>query len=101
MVNAFFASVTKSTLDDVIAAHNGGADPTTIADLIGRVQANMAAMEDMHRDMMLYLDRTSDPNSSTTEKNYAKNALRNDFTTGVRNKGGSARSNKVFAAYKL
>ena len=101
VANAFFTSITKAALDDVIAAHNGGADPTAISDLLGRVQANMAAMEDMHRDRMLYLDLTSDPSSSATEKDYANNVLRNEFTPGVQNKGGSARSNKVFAAYQL
>ena len=101
MANAFFTSITKAALDDVIAAHNGGADPTAIADLLRRVHANMAAMEDMHGDQMLYLDLTSDPSSSATEKDYANNVLRNEFTPGVQNKGGSARSNKVFAAYQL
>ncbi len=50
---------------------------------------------------MLYLDLTSDPSSSATEKDHANNVLRNEFTPGVYNKGGSARSNKVFAAYQL
>ena len=48
---------------------------------------------------MLYLDLTSEPSSSATEKDYANNVLRNDFTPGVQNKGGSAISNNVFAAY--
>ena len=61
----------------------------------------MAAIEDMHRDRMLFLGLTSDPNSSATEKDFANNILRNDFQPGVQNKGGSARSNKVFAAYQL
>ena len=101
VANAFFASVTKAALDDAIAANNNGEDPETVSILLGQVQANMAAIEDMHRDRMLFLDLTSDPNSSATEKDFANNILRNDFQPGVQNKGGSARSNKVFAAYQL
>jgi hypothetical protein len=60
----------------------------------------MAAIEDMHRDRMLFLDLTSDPSSSATERDFANNVLRNEFTLGVQNMGGSARSNKIFAAYQ-
>jgi hypothetical protein len=60
----------------------------------------MAAIEDMHRDRMLFLDLIPDTSSSATERDFASNVLRNEFTPGVQNKGGSARSNKVFAAYQ-
>ena len=92
--------MTKATLGDAIAANNNGGDPETVAILLGHVQANMA-IEGMHRDRMLFLDLTSDPNFSSTEKDFANNILRNDFQLGVQNKRGSARSNKVFAAYQL
>ena len=59
----------------------------------------MAAIEDMHRNRMLFRDRTSNPDYSATEIDFANNALRNDFSPGVQNKGGSPRSNKVFATY--
>ncbi len=68
--------------------------------MLRQVQANMGAIEDMHRDRMLYLDLTSDPGSSATERDYANNILKQDFSPGVQNKGGSARSNKNFAAYQ-
>ena len=55
----------------------------------------------MHRDRMLFLDLVSDPTSSATERDFANNILYNDLKPGVQNKGGSARSNKVFAAYQL
>ncbi len=32
---------------------------------------------------MLYLDLTSDPNSSTTECDFSHNILKNEFTPGV------------------
>ncbi len=52
----------------------------------------MAAIEDMHRDRMLFLDLTSDPGSSATERDFANNVLKNEFTPGVQN--------KIFAAYQ-
>jgi len=101
VATAFYASVTKAALDDAITANNNGKDPDLVATLLGQVQANMAAIEDMHRDRMMYLDLTSDPSSSATEIDFANNVLRNDFSPGVQNKGGSVRINKVFAAYQL
>jgi hypothetical protein len=100
VANAFFASVTRAALDDAIAAANEG-DQKSALNLLAQVSNNMAAIEDMHRDRMLYLDLTSDPNSSATERDFAHNILKNEFTPGVQNKGGSARSNKIFAAYQV
>jgi hypothetical protein len=88
-------------MDDAIAAKNNGGDSETVSILLGQVQADITAIEDIHRDRMMFLDLTSDPNSSATEKNFANNILCNDFQPRVQNKGGSARSNKVFAAYQL
>ena len=100
VANAFFASVTRSALDDAIAAAIEG-DQKASLNLLSQVSNNMAAIEDMHRDRMLYLDLTSDPGSSATERDFAHNILKNEFTPGVQNKGGSARSNKIFAAYQV
>ncbi len=61
----------------------------------------MAAIEDVHRDKMPYFDLTSDPNSSATERDFSHNILKNEFTPGVHNKEGSARSNKIFVAYQV
>jgi hypothetical protein len=99
VANAFFASVTKAALDDAISAALEGDEQSALT-LLAQVSNNMAAIEDMHRDRMLFLDLTSDPNSSATERDYANNILRNEFIPGVQNKGGSARSNKMFAAYQ-
>ncbi len=100
MANAFFASVTRAALDDAIAAVNEG-DHRSALNLLAQVSNNMAAIEDMHRDMMLYLYLVSDPSSSSTERDFNNNILKNKFTLGVQNKGGSARSNKIFAAYQV
>ncbi len=61
----------------------------------------MAAREDMLRDKMMFLDISSDPNSSATEKDFSNNVLRKKFTPCVQNKGGSTKSNRVFAAYPV
>jgi len=97
--NAFFASVTKAPLDDAISAALEGDEQSALT-LLGQVINNMAAIEEMHRDLMRFLDLTSDLNSSATERDFANNILKNEFTPGVRNKGGSARSNNIFAAYQ-
>ena len=60
MANAFFASVTRAALDDAIAAASEG-DQKASLNLLSQVSNNMAAIEDMHRYRMLYLDLTSDP----------------------------------------
>ena len=99
VANAFFASVTRAALDDAIAATREG-DTKSAAILLSQVANNMAAIEDLHRDRMLFLDLTSDPSASATEKDYANNILRNEFTPGVQNKGGSSKANKNFAAYQ-
>jgi hypothetical protein len=61
----------------------------------------MVALEDMIRDRMMFLDLSFDPDASAAEKDFAQNVLRNEFSLGVQNKGGSAKSNKVFAAYRV
>ncbi len=66
VANALCASVTKDVFDDAIAANNERKDPESVATLLGQVQASMVVIEDMHRDRMIYLDLTSDPNSSFT-----------------------------------
>ena len=48
----------------------------------------MTAIEDLHRDMMMFLDLTSDPNAPASEMVYANNVIRNEFTPEVLKKGG-------------
>jgi hypothetical protein len=75
--------VSKATLDDAIVKNTNGVDPETVVTFLGEVQKDMTAIEDMHRDRMLFHDLTSDPNSSATEKDFATNVLRNELTMGV------------------
>ncbi len=55
----------------------------------------MVAIDYMHRDRVLFLGLTSNPNSSSAEKDYANNVLCNEFTPGVKNKGSFSMSNKI------
>jgi hypothetical protein len=82
VVNVFFASVTRAALDDAISAAPEGDEQSSLT-LLAQVNNNMSAIEDMHRDRMLILDLTSDPSSSATERDFANNILKNEFTPGV------------------
>ncbi len=86
-------------MDDAISSILEG-DHQSDFNLLAHVSNNMAAVEDMHRDRMLFLDLTSDTISSATERDFANNILMNESTPGVQNMGGSARSNRIFAAYQ-
>ncbi len=99
MSNACFASVTDAIAEDALVAHlNGDASNTTI--LFDQVINNMGAIMDMQRDRIFFLDLTSDPASAPTQREFANNILKNEFTPTVQNKGGSARTNKKYAAYE-
>jgi hypothetical protein len=98
VAHAFYAAVTRTALDDGIAALKDG-DDTTATILLTQVSNNMAAIEDLHRDKMRFLDLTSDPNATAPERDYAHNVLHNEFAPGVQNKGSSSEANKNFAAY--
>jgi hypothetical protein len=67
--------------------------------LFAHVSNTMAAIEDLHRDMMMFLDPTSDLNAPASKKDYANNIIRNEFTPRVHNKWGSSKATKNFAAY--
>ena len=99
MANAFFASITRAALDDAIFAALEGDEQYALL-LFAHFNDNMASIEDMHRDRMFFLDLTSDPSYSATERDFTNNVLRNEFTPGVENKRGSARSNNIVAAYQ-
>jgi hypothetical protein len=74
VAHAFYAAVTRSALDENIAALRDG-DDKTVAILLTQVSNNMAAVEDLHRDRMMFLDLTSDPNATAPESDYANNVL--------------------------
>ena len=100
VARAFYATVTRTALDDGIAAIKDGDDKTS-AILFTQVSKNMAAIEELYRDKMLLLDLTSDPSANAPERNYPNNVLHNkELTPGVHSKGGSSNTHKNFAAYQ-
>ena len=80
--HAFYAGVTRATLDYDIAATKEG-DEKAASILLAHFSNNMAAIEDLHRDKMLFMDLTSDPNGSASERGYVNILLRKKFTPGV------------------
>jgi hypothetical protein len=92
--------IARASIDDSIIDTNDG-EGKSASILLSQVSNNMATLEDMLSDRMLFLDFSSNPNSSAAEKDLTNNVLRNEFTPGVQNKRGSAKSNKVFAAYQV
>ena len=98
VAHAFYAAVIRSDIDGSIASPRDGDDKTATI-LLTHASNNMAAIEDLHKDKMMFLDLTSDPNATAPERDYANNVLRNKFAPGVQNKGGSSKANKNFAAY--
>ncbi len=99
VAHAFYAVVTRTALDDGVAALKDG-DDKTASILLTQVCNNMAAIENLHnRDKMLFMDLTFDPNAIAPRRDYANNVLRNEFAPGVQNKKGSSKANKNFAAY--
>jgi len=49
---------------------------------------------------MFFLDLASDPASTPTQRNFANNVFMKDFAHTDQNKGGSAKTNKKYAAYE-
>ena len=83
--NAFFASTTHAAAQDALAAHLAGdADSTTT--LLNQVVNSLAAIKDMQRDRMFFLYLTADPASTPTQRDFANNVLKNEFTPTVQNK---------------
>ena len=82
MAHAFFAFVTRTALDDAIAAIKYGDDKTATI-LFTKESNNMAPSEDLHRDQMLFLDLSSDLDASAPERDNANNVLRNELAPGV------------------
>ena len=82
MAHAFYATVTRTSLDDGITALKDGDDKTATI-FLTHVSNNMAAIEDLHREKILFLELTSDSNATAPEKDYANNDLRNEFAPGV------------------
>jgi hypothetical protein len=86
--NAFFDSTTHATADNALATHDLARDGNNTTTMLNQVVNSLAAIKEMQRDRMFFLDLTSDPTSSTptTRREFANNVLENEFTPTVQNK---------------
>jgi hypothetical protein len=76
------ATVTRASINDAIAAtKEGGTMPADI--FLSQASNTMAAIEDLDRDIILFLDLTSDLNASAYERDYGNDILCIEFLPGV------------------
>jgi hypothetical protein len=68
--------------------------------LFKQVYNNLGATSDMHGDNMLFLNINSDPGATTKQKSFANDVLRNEFSPGVTDRGGSSSTQKKFKRYE-
>ncbi len=54
----------------------------------------------MHGDRMLFLNINSDPGATSKQESFANDILRNKFTPGVTDRGGSAITRRKFELYE-
>jgi hypothetical protein len=54
----------------------------------------------MQGDRMLFLNINSDPGATSKQKSFANDILRNEFTPGVTDRGGSASTRRKFELYE-
>jgi len=54
----------------------------------------------MQGDRMLFLNINSDPGATAKQKSFANDILRNEFTPGVTDRGGSTSTQKKFKRYE-
>jgi hypothetical protein len=69
------ATLKRATLGDAVSALKEG-DDKSASILLSPVSNILDTIEDMHRNRGLFLNLTSDPKSSVTERDYANNVLR-------------------------
>jgi hypothetical protein len=50
--------------------------------------------------VMLFLNINADPGATSKQKLFANDILRNDFTLGVKDRGGSAKTHRYFKLYE-
>ena len=54
----------------------------------------------MQGDLMLFLNINFDPGATSKQKSFANDILRNEFTPGVTDRGGSASTRRKFERYE-
>jgi hypothetical protein len=99
VANAFFAAVANEAQKDAIEAFQAGNHRAALK-LFKQVSANLKAAADMQGDRMLFLNINSDPGATSKQKSFANDILRNEFTPGVTDRGGSSSTQRKFQLYE-
>ena len=99
VANAFYASIAHEAEKDVVEALEAG-DVKNAMCLLKQVYNNLGATRDMLNDRMLFLDINADPGATSKQKSFANNILRNEFTPGVEDREGSAKTHRYFKLYE-
>jgi hypothetical protein len=99
VANAFFASITHEAQKDVVEALKAG-DVENALCLFKQVSNNLEATRDMLNDRMLFLNINADPGATSKQKSFANDILRIEFTPGVADRGGSAKTHTYFKLYE-
>ena len=99
VANAFFAAVANEAQKDAIEAFQAG-NHTAALKLFKQVSANLKDASDMQGDRMLFLNINSDPGATSKQKSFANDILRNEFTPGVTDRGGSSNTQRKFQLYE-
>ncbi len=89
VANAFFTSIANEAQKDALEAFVAG-NLKTAYKMFKQVSNILATATDMQGDMMMFLNINSDPGATSKQKSYANDILRNEFTPGVSDRGGSA-----------
>jgi hypothetical protein len=99
VANAFFTAIANEAQKDALEAFEAGNHKTAYK-LFKQVSNNLKAAADMQGDRMLFLNINSDPGATSKQKSFANDILRNEFTPGVTDRGGSASTRRKFELYE-
>jgi hypothetical protein len=68
--------------------------------LLKQVSNNLRATRDMLNDRRIFLNINADPGATSKQKSFANDILRSEFTPGVEDRGGSAKTNMYVKLYE-
>ena len=99
VANAFFTSIDHEAQKDAVEALEAG-DVENALCLFKQVSNILEATRDMLNDRILFLNTNADPGATSKHSSFANDILRNEFTPGVADRGGLARTQRYFELYK-
>ena len=99
VASAFYASIAHEAKKDVVEALEAG-DVNNALSLLKQVFNNLGATRDMLNARMLFLNINADPGATSKQKSFANDIQRNEFTPGVEDRGGFAKTHGYFKLYE-